>query len=125
MSYRANESDKMEDVFAMCASCAHEAEVQQGRFWKPRPFPAEKHKGHRREPTPVFGLRGDIDSWEEIQGTEDLFRDDLKSRKMVSIKANIHRLMGQNNVQFMDPEDWRRIFNELADEAVIRAVHRS
>jgi hypothetical protein len=123
--YRAGESDKMEDIFAMCASCAHEAEVAQGKFWIPKPFPLEKHKGFRRSPIPVFGLRGDVESWEEIQGTENLFRDDIRNRKLVSLKARVAVLMAQGSTQFVDPEDWRRIFTELVDEAVIEAVHRS
>ena len=123
--FRANESDKMEDVFALCAKCADEAALLQKKFWTPHPFPKTKHYQRHDSPSPVFGLRGEVDSWEEIQGTEALFRDDLKNRKMTSVKASIANMMSQQNVRFMDPEDWAKIFDELVKEAVIRSVHRS
>lgn len=127
--------DKKYDVFAMCESCAAEAALKGKKFWFPPKLTAHygtgnslkglfasNQSGWSVDRSPVHGLRGTIKSFEEIQGVESTFRNDVKERKISVVKSYVQRIMSQDGNKGLTPDDWERIFKDCHEEFIVASV---
>jgi hypothetical protein len=125
LNYRGA-GDKNFDIFALCESCANEATKLGDRFWYPKQKRQTRWGGsHWMSDNPVYGFRGKIASYTEIQGEESTFRNDIKDRHRAHIKASFFRVMRQSCYAKITPEEWKRIFEDLYEEFIVASVLHS
>jgi hypothetical protein len=118
VQYRQREG-RYHDIFGFCK--AHGEEMSKSpKAWGGK----QPHNGDHR----VRNLRGDVQSISvvvDVPDPKEMARQEDKIRRMVSVKSDIKRIMGQRNTENLSMDDWRTIFGDCIDELVVEGVMES